>query len=181
MTKKITIRPATPKDAPAIAEILAIAWIYAYKGIISDDILWERTKPSARASSAKRWEESLRNATSAKIYLVAEDELNEVIGWACGGAIETPELKTDKELGALYVHPALHGSGAGKALMLEFTRLMRAQGAATFGVGCLTANKIGIGFYKHMGGRPVFEIPCERVGSVLETYFKYNISKLLKK
>jgi hypothetical protein len=38
---------------------------------------------------------------------------NEVLGFACGGEIENPELKTDKDLVALYVHPAAHRRGTG--------------------------------------------------------------------
>ena len=182
MAKKITIRPATLDDARALAYIIRITWIYTYKGVVPDEVLLARTSLSNFNDSVKRWEESLRKAATdaAKVYRVAEDENGEVVGFTCGGTLDTPELKTDKELAGLYVHPAVHSSGAGKALMFEFARLMKAQGAATFGVGCLTGNKIGMGFYKHMGGKPVFEIPCERLGGVPETYFEYDISEFLK-
>jgi hypothetical protein len=65
--------------------------------------------------------------------------------------------------------------------MKEFACLMQAQGAKTFGVGCLTGNKIGMGFYKRMGGKPVIEILCERYGNIPETFFEYNISEVLEK
>jgi len=90
-------------------------------------------------------------------------------------------LKLTKSYARFTYILAVHGYGAGKALMREFVRLMQAQGAATFGVGCLTANKKSMDFYRHMGGKPIFEIPCERVGNIPETYLEYKIIDLLKK
>lgn len=178
MNTNLKVRDATAQDIFSAVLIKNIAWNCAYKGIMSDAFLFSRTCASAMKSTIEKWENSIRGADDSKVFLVAEDGNGEIIGFAFGGDIGNQRLKTDKDLHAIYVHPAAHGTGAGKALMLEFARRMKAQGAKTLGVGCLSANK-SMGFYKRMGGKFLFEMNNPHFENILETFLEYNIEELL--
>ncbi len=172
------IRDATADDMFQCVLIKNIAWVYAYKGIMSNAFLFRRTHEKAMKSTIAKSIESLNNTAGNKIFLVAENNDGEIVGFGFGGDVCQPMLSTDKELHALYVHPATHGQGAGKALLLEFAHRMQLQGAKSFCVGCLSDNK-SLNFYKHLGGKIVFESNNPHFENLSETFLEYQIAALL--
>ncbi len=172
------IRDALAEDMFQCVLIKNIAWVYAYKGIMSDAFLFHRTNSQAMMKTIAKSSENLKNATPENIFLVAENEAKEIVGFTFGGKVCQSMLSADKELQALYVHPAMHGQGAGKELLLEFARRMQQQGAQTFCVGCLSDNK-SLAFYKHMGGEVVFEFNNPHIENLAETFVEYRITELL--
>ncbi len=172
------IRPATPEDMFAIVLIKNMAWVQAYQGIMSDSFLFQKTNASGTRAAIAKWQKSVQNETGKTVFFVAQEASGELVGFVFGGEVSQPMLQTDKELHALYVHPARHGLGVGKALMGAFAREMRRQGARTFSVGCLTRNK-SLTFYRHLGGEFCCEIQNAHFENLDETFFSFDIERLL--
>ncbi len=175
---RFKVRMATPEDMFQVVLIKNIAWVKAYKGIMSDAFLLSRTSAQKMKRTIEKWQQTLLTVNRDKIFLVAENEAGEVIGFVFGGENSHEWLETDKELHALYVHPAMHGYGVGKALMRAFAENIYQTGAQTFSVGCLSDNT-SMTFYKYMGGEVLSEINNPHFENLFETFFQYRVSDLL--
>ncbi len=112
-----------------------------------------------------------------KPFLVAENEDGMIVGFVFGGENSQPALSSDKELHALYVHPAVHGAGVGKALLYAFAKRMKQSGAKTFAVGCLSANK-SLAFYQRMGGKTLCEINNAHFENLAETFLEFQVDSV---
>ncbi len=172
------IRIAMPEDMPQVVLIKNIAWVYAYQGIMSNSFLLQRTNASQMQRTIQKWQHAVHDEVIDKIFFVAENENNEIVGFAFGGDVSQSMVTVDKELHALYVHPIFHGRGVGKALLQAFAKWVRQQDKNTFCVGCLTANK-SLAFYKHMGGRVLCEINNPHFEHIPETFFIYHAEDVL--
>ena len=106
-----TIRPATQRDAQAIAELHVKAWQVAYADLLAAEDL-------ASLSVEKRlalWKEAIEFAEPQ--VLVAVDAGGKVAGFVAFDRSRDPKSKsTVGELWALYINPALVGTGVGLAL-----------------------------------------------------------------
>ena len=172
------IRKAMPEDAEAMTRIRAKCWIYAYDGIFEQKIIEENTNEEFIQRSYKEREKSIAEPSENDIYIVAVDDKGKILGFVSGGDVSEKRLKTDRELLFLYVDPAAHKQGLGRELMVAFAKECLAQNVDTFGLGCITKNK-STDFYKHLGGKPLFEVP----GTFVEpkTYFGYSVKDFLQK
>ncbi len=175
----IHVRPAMIEDMFQVVLIKNIAWVYAYKGIMSDAFLFERTNASAMKKTIEKWGHGVAAALAGHVFLVAENEAGEIVGFVFGGAVSKPELTTDKELYALYVHPAVHGLGVGRQLIRAFAQYVVQTGGQTFSVGCLSANK-SLAFYKHLGGTVLFEINNPHFENLPETFLGFDVDKVIE-
>ncbi len=176
----LKIRYALPEDMFQVVLIKNIAWVYAYRGIMSDEFLLCRTNAVQMQRTIEKWKNALSDCAENKIFLVAENDEDEIVGFVFGGDVSQPILSSDKELHALYVHPAMHGCGVGKALMKSFAERISRQGAKTFSVGCLSENK-SLAFYQHMGGQILCEINNSHFENLSETFFIYHVEDILNK
>ncbi len=95
----MTIRPATPADAAAIARIHVATWQATYKGIVPEAYLSSLSGPDFTT----RWSEWLHGDTSIPICVAEKQQA--LIGFAAGGPIRKPTSGYDAELYALYVLP----------------------------------------------------------------------------
>lgn len=173
------IRRAVPSDALDISRIQNVGWQFAYAGIINQDYLDYRSS----AGYLKEKTEGLKHRIEAgDIYLVAENN-GALVGFVCGGKVYEEGLKglADCELGALYIDPAFHGQGFGKALMTAFAEEIRRRfQAKTFLLGVLESNAQALGFYKRMGGKLVTETMYDYPGGQAKRLiYVYEVEKVL--
>jgi GNAT superfamily N-acetyltransferase len=107
-----TLRPATPADATACALVHHTAWVETYSHLLPASF-WETTTPAARAERWTRWLDAGTPVTVAEVD-------GRVVGFAIAGPArpdgETAAVR-DRELYALYVLAAHHGTGTGQALL----------------------------------------------------------------
>ncbi|MCW7539264.1 GNAT family N-acetyltransferase [Aquabacterium sp. A7-Y] len=104
------VRPATPRDAKAIAEIHVAAWQAAYKGLMPDEHL-------AGLSVEKRqafWREAIE-IFEPQVHVATEgDRVVGFVGFDRSRDAGTPS--TTGEIWALYAAPSHWGTGVGLAL-----------------------------------------------------------------
>jgi GNAT superfamily N-acetyltransferase len=129
------IRAATEADAPAIAEIQARAWRWAYSDFVDHDDM-----PVAD-ERLERW-----RAHVARGGVRVFDQDGTVVGYA--GVAEN-------QLTSLYVEPGAQGAGVGGRLLDDAQERLRAGGHAVAWLWVFVANAEGRAFYERRGWRPV--------------------------
>jgi GNAT superfamily N-acetyltransferase len=103
----ISVRPASPADARAIAEVHVATWRGAYGHVFPAEVLDSLSVEDRE----QMWHQVIGN--EAMSVYVAESA--GVVGFVSVGP--SRDAKGEGELYAIYVHPGAWGSGAGKALM----------------------------------------------------------------
>jgi ribosomal protein S18 acetylase RimI-like enzyme len=144
----VSIRPAQPADAPAIAEVHVDTFRHTYRGIISDAFL-------DTMSCKQSTDRILRRLRSGACCFVAEDADGKIVGFADGGRERDGDPEYAGEMYSLYVRPAWHGRGVGKALVEATVSELCASGRCPIIVWVLEANTNARRFYEHLGGQAV--------------------------
>lgn len=143
------IRPARPKDAPALASAYEEAWRGAYQGIIPHLSL---ERMIARRS-LRWWQQSLNK----RAPLLVLDFRGEAAGYVTFGRCRMARSSYQGEIFELYLHPIYQGLGLGTKLF-DGARLrlgeMRIKGLL---VWALADNEAACGFYLSQGGKPIAE------------------------
>jgi ribosomal protein S18 acetylase RimI-like enzyme len=143
------IRPARPKDAPALASAYEEAWRGAYQGIIPHLSL---ERMIARRSLGW-WQQSLHK----RAPLLVLDFRGEAAGYVTFGRCRMARAPYQGEIFELYLHPTYQGLGLGTKLF-DGARLrlgeMRIKGLL---VWALADNEAACGFYLSQGGKPIAE------------------------
>lgn len=143
------IRPARPKDAPALASAYEEAWRGAYQGIIPHLSL---ERMLARRS-LRWWQQSLHK----RAPLLVLDFRGEAAGYVTFGRCRLTRSPYQGEIFELYLHPTYQGLGLGSKLF-DGARLrlgeMRIKGLL---VWALADNEAACGFYLSQGGKPIAE------------------------
>ena len=105
------VRPATPTDARAIADVHVATWRAAYTHAFPAEVL--------DSLSVDEREQMWRRATANDAISVYVAETNEIVGFVSVGPSSQAEAEDEGEgeLYAIYVRPDSWGSGAGAALM----------------------------------------------------------------
>lgn len=112
------IREADVKDAPAIARVTVDTWKTAYRGIINDDYL-------DKLSYADR-EEGWRQFPFHNSFIyVAEDEDQNIIGFAAAGPERTENPDYMGELYAIYIDQQYQNQGIGSALLIRYNKFRK--------------------------------------------------------
>ncbi|TLP45627.1 GNAT family N-acetyltransferase [Cohaesibacter sp. CAU 1516] len=148
----IAIRPATPDDAMAIAELKVITWRDSYAGLMPDSAL---ASLDARAE-APHWRDWLEDTTSGLIALVLE-EAGHLIGYGLAGPMrkgdrEGSEIDADAEIYAIYIHPERQRAGFGKQLFAGLAERLIDAGYAMAGLWMVGGNDKAENFYQAIGG-----------------------------
>ena len=145
------VRPATPEDAQAIAQVHVAAWKVGYRGIVPDAVL-DALSAEERAT---RWDGYLTDPGNEIRTIVAEDEEG-VVGFVSvlGVARDEDVPPGTAEIPALYVHPARWRRGAGRALMEVAFAALVAAGAHEVSLWVLEDNERGRAFHSVAGFRP---------------------------
>ena len=135
------IRAATEADAPAIAEIQARAWRWAYSDFLDEDAM---PVPSERLEF---WQDVVAGGT-----LRVFDQDGVVAGYA---------YVTGDQLEGLYVDPGAQGAGVGAALHDDALARIAATGHERAWLYVFVDNAQGRAFYEHRDwrreGEPVRE------------------------
>jgi len=131
------IRAATEADAPALAEIQARAWRWAYSDFVAYDDM-----PVAE-ERLERWR---GNVAQGRLRVFDQD--GTVVGYA---SVDGDQLTS------LYVDPAAQGAGVGARLHDDALEQLRAGGCSTAWLWVFTANAQGRAFYERRGWRAVGE------------------------
>lgn len=147
------IRQATPDDASSIAYIKIAGWRFAYTGIMPDAVL----DAMRHEDITKTWHRYLSQATTASLWLVSVDDDGTVTGYANGGREREAVPDYSGELYAIYVHPAHHGKGIGRALLTHIARWLHTAGYGDMLIWVLRDNHQARRFYEAVGGQPVAE------------------------
>ena len=141
----MTIRPARPEDASAIAEVHVAAWRSAYANLLPAAYL-------ASMSTVRHAAQAHQAILAGHGVLVAEHG-NDVVGFCTMGRSRTPGL-ADAEIETLYVLDDYRDQGHGRALLQAAAIRLAAQGCGSLFLWVLADNPSRF-FYERMGGKPV--------------------------
>jgi GNAT superfamily N-acetyltransferase len=137
----VTVRPAEPADAEALAHLHLDVWDDAYTGLMPQGILDDR-----RERVDERVDNWRRNLSEPRPIWLAEDGEG-LVGFASAGPARDNDMDALPELYSLYVRASHYGTGVGYALF----ELTIGDRAAYLWV--LASNKRAIGFYERQGFR----------------------------
>ena len=173
MPDALTIRPATPYDAQAIARIRVQGWRFAYQGLISQDYLdslsvakdTERMRrylsqlpqnsPPSRSAPVQSSDGEKRS-----FMLAVRDDA--VLGFCCFSAAPNNADRVERatpggamvgRLHSLYIDPSALGQGIGHTLMNHALSTFAAWGCEHANLWVLEGNSRAISFYERQGWR----------------------------
>lgn len=143
-----SIRDARPADAVRLAEIHAVSWQAAYRGLLSDAFLDGLTA----TSRLDWWESRLARVPPRWAVLVVEDA-RRVAGFATTGHCDDDDRRIPEagELYAMYVDPDFWSLGFGRDLLLGAEERFWADGYRTASLWVLRDNHRSRRFYE-VGG-----------------------------
>ena len=142
----VTLRPATPDDAEALAHVEAEARAAAYRRLLPEPELAELADPVARYDALA---ERLGPGRSAVVAEVRDA----LCGFAVFGAA-TPGDPATGELAAVYVLPRLWRTGVGTLLVEESLRALVRDGYGEALAWVLARNRAAQRFFEAMRFHP---------------------------
>ncbi|MFF0553072.1 GNAT family N-acetyltransferase [Streptomyces sp. NPDC004311] len=147
----VTVRAMTRTDIEAVSAIRVTGWRTAYAGIVPRTWLERMTVEEDARERRRRF----ASAPGGVYDLVAVDAGGAVVGWACLGpgpdeGAGGTGTRTG-ELYALYVLPALVGSGVGRALIEAVHARARELGLGRLLLWVLEDNARARRFYERAG------------------------------
>lgn len=146
------IRPATPQDAHAVADVRTQSWRATYRGVVPDSFLDTLTP----AESEDRWRAVAAGEQPGAELLVCEVD-SRVVGFACYGAARPPSFDHSGELYATYYRPDAMGKGYGTAMLRAVIAGLRRLGHDDLIVWVMEANTRGRAFYENILGATLVE------------------------
>lgn len=150
LSKPITIRPAEPADAPAIASVQVLSWQQAYAGLMPDQYLGALQGALSRRETF--WCESIA-AERAQVRLACVSE--QVIGFIAIGPCRDEGASAETgEVTAFYLLPQYWRAGAGRALWAAGLQSFAAQGFRQAMLWVLSENARARRFYDQTGWSP---------------------------
>ena len=150
----VTIRPATPADAPAIAQVRVDAWRSTYRGMIPDAYL----AAMKIEESTALWDKVLTAAPNSTNTFVAEID-GQVAGFASGHMLPEPRHGMNAELNAVYLVRDAQRAGVGRRLVAAVAAAQQAHGATGLIVWVIAGNKGARAFYEALGADLLIEQP----------------------
>jgi L-amino acid N-acyltransferase YncA len=148
-----SIRAATEADARAIAEIHVAGWRWAYRGMVADELL-DSLSVERREEG---WKRGLARRAAGEDFprMWAADQDGRVVGFAAAGPTEDADAaERTGEVYAIYLQPAVVGTGVGRALFAYAVADLRSLGFAQATLWVLEDNTRTRRFYEIAGWRP---------------------------
>jgi ribosomal protein S18 acetylase RimI-like enzyme len=175
----VSIRPAQPRDAAAIALIHVRTWQAAYRGQLPETYL--RSLDAELDQRTARWERSIANATARGQHQLVAEESGRIVGFVTFGPSEDEPV--DPEVGevyAIYVDSGYWDRGYGRDLFAAAVRglIDAGFGAATLWV--LGTNTRARRFYESAGWSTDGATKTERRGDVELREIRYRSGRLRK-
>jgi ribosomal protein S18 acetylase RimI-like enzyme len=154
-----SIRRAAIGDALSISRVRVESWKTTYRNLVPDAFL----DAMDFAAGAEQWAEAIRGEQAT--ILVAEDT-DGIFGFAAGGELREAIDGYDGELYAIYLLREQQKRGAGRRLVEEIVKDLRASELTSMLVWVLAQNP-AVEFYKRLGAIPVSEKRIEIGGRSL--------------
>jgi RimJ/RimL family protein N-acetyltransferase len=142
----IVIRPVRHEDARALADVHASTWEEAYRGLVPDELIDERSVEERE----RLWHEMLDRGDS--VHHAGEVD-GVVAGFVSIGPTREPDRPSWGELYAIYVRKAYWGSGLAVELMLAGEQALRELGYSHATLWVLRDNPRARAFYEKQGWR----------------------------
>lgn len=141
----IQVRPATLRDAKAIAQIHVAAWQDAYKGLLPDAALDSLSVQKRQAF----WREAIDLCEPQVLVAHIDGELMGFVGFDRSRDKGTPS--TTGEIWALYADPVHWDKGVGLALWDAARDGLQEEGCTKVTLWTWLRNKRGLGFFEKAG------------------------------
>ncbi len=145
----LTLRPGTPDDAAAVADIWHAGWHVSHPGHVPDGLTERRTLEAFHERAPKR---------------VADTTVAELDGEVAGFI-----MVVDDEVEQIYVSPTHFGQGVAGTLMAEAERQVAAQGYDAAWLAVAIGNTRARAFYEKTGWTNAGDLPYE-VEALGETF-----------
>ena len=166
--KKYNIIKPEIKDSLEIAKLIKAGWNSAYKGIISDEDLYNMDVEKM----AEKWKNNIES--NSNIYIYKENDT--ILGVIRFGKAEDVFTKKIGEIFCLYVKPEEKRKGIGTKLFNIAKNKLIEDGYDKMIIWCLKGNKQGENFYKKCGGNKIKERDyIVRGVKVKEEGFMFNL------
>jgi ribosomal protein S18 acetylase RimI-like enzyme len=144
----LSLRPAKPEDAAAVAGVHVRSWQVAYRGLLPDDYL-DGLRADDRASHYTF------GATEVGVPVtVVAIEHSDICGFVTTGPCRDADDPGTGEVLALYVDPRVWGSGVGARLLAEARAHLEEQGYTQALLWVLVGNDRAQRFYSIDGWQP---------------------------
>ena len=141
-----SVRPATSRDAKAIAEIHVATWQVAYKDLMPEEYLKSMTVEKRQAY----WREAIEYSEP---QLLVATESEKVVGFVGFDRSRDAGTKsTVGEIWAMYVLPDQWSQGAGIALWDGAREGLKEEGCTQVTLWVLLRNERALGFFEHSAG-----------------------------
>lgn len=141
-----SVRPATSRDAKAIAEIHVATWQAAYKDLMPEDYLNQMTVEKRQAY----WREAIEYSEPQLLVATDGDQIAGFVGYDRSRDAKT--RSTVGEIWAMYVAPAHWRQGAGLALWDGARDGLKEEGCTQVTLWVLLRNEGAMEFYEHAAG-----------------------------
>lgn len=141
-----SVRPATARDAKAIAEIHVATWKAAYKGVMPDEHLAAQSVDKRQAY----WREAIEYSEPQLLVAVDDDKVAGFVGF--DRSRDAGTKSTMGEIWAIYVAPTHWRQGAGLALWDGARDGLKDEGCTQVSAWVLLQNEPGLEFFEHAAG-----------------------------
>ncbi|MGY1683888.1 N-acetyltransferase family protein [Geodermatophilus sp. SYSU D01176] len=152
-TADVSVRPARPDDAPAIARVQAVTWRTAYRTVLPPELLddWDE------AAAADVWRATVAAPPTPGHAVLVAVEQDAVVGFAASGPAELAAEERphpagpSSEVATLLVEPRWGRRGHGSRLLAAVADLARAGGTARLQVWLPEQDAVSAGFFESAG------------------------------
>lgn len=152
------VRPATPDDAPAIADIHVRGWRAAYRGLVPDAVLdglsLERRTAGWRGTIERQGRDIAADPPMAADRTSIVETDDGIVGFASYGPgrdESAPAPAGSGEVHAIYLAPEARGRGYGRTLFARVLTDLKARDFDPIVVWVFEANEVARRFYEAAG------------------------------
>jgi ribosomal protein S18 acetylase RimI-like enzyme len=110
----IRVRAAVDRDVPLMARLHVESWRETYRGVMADAVLDD---PEFIPRRARFWTAALTDPRYSSNRIAVAERDGSLIGVAMAGPVIEPDVQWAAQLYVLYTSAAVHGLGAGAALL----------------------------------------------------------------
>lgn len=149
---EVSVRPARPDDAGALAHVQVVTWRAAYAGVLPAHALDALTEEAVTAG----WRAAITVPPSPRHRVLVALESGSVVGYAAVAPAtdEDRDPSADGELLALYVHPAAGRRGHGSRLLAAAVDTLRDDRCALAHTWLLAQDDVTRAFLTSAGWAP---------------------------
>lgn len=141
-----SVRPASARDAKAIAEIHVATWQAAYQDLMPEEYLRLMTAEKRQSY----WREAIEYSEPQLLVAVDDDKVVGFVGF--DRSRDAGTKSTVGEIWALYVAPEHWSKGVGVALWDGAREGLKEEGCTQVTVWVLLRNERALGFFEHSAG-----------------------------